>query len=81
MDWHQSCSLMRSRNPVNSVIHKISHHILGKCACCGTYRLLKYEDAEPGNLCVECAEHVMSADIELNFGGYELRRPEVTKKN
>ncbi|HET9376618.1 MAG TPA: hypothetical protein VFO40_16715 [Chthoniobacterales bacterium] len=66
---------------MNSVIHKISHHTLGSCACCGTYRLLKYEDAELGILCDECAEYAMAADIELNFGGYELRRPEVTKQN
>jgi hypothetical protein len=66
---------------VNSVIHKISHHILGHCACCSSYRLLKYEDAELGNLCAECAEYTMAADIELNFGGYDLCRPEASKKN
>jgi hypothetical protein len=66
---------------VNSVIHKISHHILGNCACCASYRLLKYQDDELGNLCSECAEHTMAADIELNFGGYDLCRPEVSKKS
>jgi hypothetical protein len=68
-------------NPVNSVIHKISHHTLGQCACCGSYRLLQYQDTELGNLCADCSEHVVSADIELNFGGYTLCRPEVSKKS
>jgi hypothetical protein len=69
------------RNPVNSVIRKISHYILGHCACCSSYRLLQYEDGELGNLCNQCAEHTMAADIELNFGGYDLCRPETTNKN
>jgi hypothetical protein len=29
----------------------------------------------------DCAEHTMAADIELNFGGYDLCRPEVSKTN
>jgi hypothetical protein len=66
---------------VNSVIHKINHHVLGHCACCSSRRLLEYQDAELGIICAECAEHVVSADIELNFGGYELCRPEATKTN
>ena len=66
---------------MNSVIQKISHHILGNCAYCASYRLLKYQDTELGNLCSDCAEHTMAADIELNFGGYDLCRPEVSKKS
>jgi hypothetical protein len=80
-DGIEIAQLVCSRNPVNSVIHKIRHHILGQCACCGSYRLLQCKDTELGNLCAECSEHTMSADIELNFGGYDLCRPEVSKKS
>ena len=58
------------------VITKIGHHLVGHCDCCGGYRTLKYQDEEIGELCVECANHSANADIELNFGGYHLRRPQ-----
>jgi hypothetical protein len=80
-DGMEIAQLAYSRNPVNSVIHKIHHHLLGHCACCSSYRLLQYQDTELGNLCADCSEHTMSADIELNFGGYDLCRPEVSKKS
>jgi hypothetical protein len=57
-------------------IEKIRHHLVGHCDCCGGYRALKYQDQEIGDLCVECANHSAIADIELNFGGYHLRRPQ-----
>ena len=57
-------------------IEKIRHHLVGHCDCCGGYRALKYQDQEIGELCVECAHHSAIADIELNFGGYHLRRPQ-----
>lgn len=81
LDGIKTAAWCARTNPVNSVIHKIGHHLLGHCACCNEYRLLAYQDAELGYLCNECAEHAMAADIELNFGGYDLCRPEVTKKN
>jgi hypothetical protein len=80
-DGMENAKLVHSRNLVNSVIHKIHHHVLGQCACCSSYRLLQYQDTELGNLCADCSEHTMSADIELNFGGYDLCRPGVSKKS
>lgn len=68
-------------NPVNPVIQKITYHLVDHCACCAGYRSLKYQDIELGYLCAECAEHAVVADIELNFGGYDLCRPQVTQKN
>ncbi len=80
-DGIENAELVCPRNTVNSVIYKIRHHILGQCVCCSSYRLLHYQDTELGNLCAECSQHTMSADIELNFGGYDLCRPEVSKKS
>jgi hypothetical protein len=80
-DGMENAKLVHSRNLVNSVIHKIHHHVLGQCACCSSYRLLQYQDTELGNLCADCSEHTMSADIELNFDGYDLCRPGVSKKS
>ena len=80
-DGIENAELVCSRNTVNSVIQKIRHHILGQCACCSSYRLLQYQDTELGNLCAECFQHTVSADIELNFGGYDLCRPEASKKS
>jgi hypothetical protein len=57
------------------VTRKIAHHLVGHCDCCGGYRSLKYYDPELGNLCFRCHEHLVVADIELNFGGYSLCRP------
>jgi hypothetical protein len=57
------------------VIQKIVHHVVGHCDCCGGYRSLKYYDPELGNFCFGCQDHLMVADIELNFGGYRLSRP------
>jgi hypothetical protein len=50
--------------------------LVGHCDCCDGYRSLKYEDQELGFLCLRCSEHSIVADIELNFGGYNLCRPE-----
>jgi len=57
------------------IIKKISRHLVGHCDCCDGYRALKYQDQEIGYLCLACAEFSAVADIELNFGGYELCRP------
>ena len=60
---------------MNVVIRKLSHHLVGHCDCCDGYRALKYQDQELGYLCLSCADHSAAADIELNFGGYDLCRP------
>jgi hypothetical protein len=60
---------------MNAVIRKITYHLVGHCACCDGYRALKYQDREIGYLCLKCADHSAVADIELNFGGYDLCRP------
>ena len=60
---------------MNIVIRKILHHIVGHCDCCGGYRSLMYDDPELGVFCFGCKDHLMVADIELNFGGYNLCRP------
>ena len=61
---------------MNFVTRKIDGHLVGHCDCCGGYRSLMYYDPEVGNLCFRCNEHLMVADIELNFGGYSLCRPQ-----
>ncbi len=67
--------LLRSHK-MSAVIQRISYHLVGHCDCCDGYRSLKYEDQELGFLCLRCSEHSIVADIELNFGGYNLCRPE-----
>jgi hypothetical protein len=62
---------------MNFVTRKIARHLVGHCDCCGGYRSLMYYDPELGNLCFRCNEHLMVADIELNFGGYSLCRPDL----
>jgi hypothetical protein len=66
---------------MNVVISKLSHHLVGHCDCCDGYRALKYQDQELGYLCVSCADHSAAADIELNFGGYDLCRPNTCSCN
>jgi hypothetical protein len=61
--------------PMNSVIQRIDHHMVGHCDCCDGYRTLEYHDSELGCLCFRCFDHSMVADIELNHGGYTLCRP------
>jgi len=58
------------------VTRKIDGHLVGHCDCCSGYRSLMFYDPELGNLCFRCNEHLMVADIELNFGGYGLCRPQ-----
>jgi hypothetical protein len=61
--------------PMKSVIRQIAHHLVGHCDCCGGYRTLEYFDNELGCLCLRCIDHLMVADIELNYGGYALYPP------
>ncbi|MBV9272660.1 MAG: hypothetical protein JO333_02105 [Verrucomicrobia bacterium] len=60
---------------MNTVIRSLDYHLMGHCDCCGGYRLLKYYDQELGFTCMSCGAHCVIADIELNFGGYDLCRP------
>ena len=63
--------------PMNFVIQRIAHHMVGHCDCCDGYRALQCHDSELGFLCFRCFAHTMVADIELNHGGYTLCRPGV----
>jgi hypothetical protein len=64
---------------MNAVIQKVGHHLVGHCDCCEGYRWLSYHDQELGFLCLGCADHSVIADIELNWGGYDLCRPSPQK--